>query len=50
MEDKPWRNMELRSLEERLPRPKDENLEKAARSNKATAGVGCDGFCPKGSS
>ena len=38
MQDKPWRNEELRSLEERLPRLKEEGREKAARSCKATCG------------
>ena len=42
-DDKPWRNEESRGL----PRLKEENLEKAARSYKATEGVGCDGFHPK---
>ena len=32
MDDKPWRNEESRGLEEGLPRLKEENLEKAARS------------------
>ena len=39
-----WRNDELRSLEEGLPQQGDEGLEKAARSYKATTGVGCDKF------
>ena len=34
-EDKPWRNEELRSTEEGLPRLKEERLERAARSYKA---------------
>ena len=46
MEDKPWRNEELTSVEERFPRQKAENLEKAARSFKATTGVVCDVFRP----
>ena len=45
MEDKPWRNEQLRSLEERLPRLKEETLEQAVESCKATENVGCDGFC-----
>ena len=48
LEDKSWRHEELRSLEEGgLPRMKEEKLKKAARSYKAAAGVGCDGFHPK---
>ena len=46
-EDKPWRNVELRSLEEGLPRMKEGHLEKAAGSYKGATGVGCDVFHPK---
>ena len=41
---KPWRNEELRSLEEGLPVPKEKHMEKAAKSSKAATGVICDGF------
>ena len=47
MEDKHWRNVELRSAEEGLSLVKEENLAEAARSYKATTRVGCDGFRPK---
>ena len=48
MEDKPWRNEEIKSLEEGLPRLTRENLESAAWSYEAATGVGSDGFHPKG--
>ena len=47
MERKQWRNEGLRSLKEALPRLREDNLEKAARSYKATPGVDCDGLHPK---
>ena len=49
-EDKPWRNQELRSLEEELPQLSEENLERAATSYRATMAVGRDGFHPRGPS
>ena len=45
LEDKPWKNEEMRRMEEAL-RLKEE-LEKASRMYKAKTGVGCDGFHPK---
>ena len=39
LEDKPWRNGELRSLEEGLTRLKEEHFEKAATSYEAATGV-----------
>ena len=47
MKDKPWKNEELRKLEEALPRLKGCELEKVSRLYKAKTGVGCDGFHPK---
>ena len=47
VEDKSWRNEDLRSSEEGLPRLNEENFANAARSYKAAIGVGCDGFQPK---
>ena len=47
MQDKPWRNEELRECEEALPRLKEGEMEKASRLYKANTGVGCDGFRPK---
>ena len=46
-EDMPWRSEGLRSGEEGLPRPKEENLEKASRSYKVTRGLGGDQFHSK---
>ena len=43
MEEKHWKNEELRSAEEALPRPKECLLEEVSRLKK----VGCDGFHPK---
>ena len=34
-------------LGEGLPRLREDNMEKAARSYKAVTGVGCDGFHPR---
>ena len=47
MQDKPWRNEELKKCEEALPRLKEGDVEKASRLYKAKTGVGCDGFHPK---
>ena len=47
MEEKPWKNEELRSAEEALPRVKECHLEEVSRLCKAKTGVGCDGFHPK---
>ena len=47
MQDKPWRNEELRRCEEALPRLKEGDLEKGPRLYQAKTGVGCDGFHPK---
>ena len=44
VQDKPWRDEELRKGEEALPRLKEGGLEKAY---KAKTGGGCDGFHPK---
>ena len=37
----------MRNLEEGLPLLKEESLQRAARSNKATTCEGCDGFHPR---
>ena len=47
MEDKPWRNEELRSVKDWQPRLEKESLEKTARSYNAATFLGCDGFHPK---
>ena len=47
MEEKPWKNEELRSAQGALPRPKECLLEEVSRLCKAKTGVGCDGFDPK---
>ena len=47
MEEKPWKNEELRSAEEALPRPKECLLEEVSRLYKAKTGVDCDGFHPE---
>ena len=47
MEEKPWKNEELRSAQGALPRPKECLLEEVSRLYKAKTGVGCDGFHPK---
>ena len=47
VEDKPWKNEELKKLEEVLPRRKEGVLENASGVYKAKTGVGCDGFHPK---
>ena len=47
VEEKPWKNEELRSAEEALPRPKECLLEEVSRLFEAKTGVGCDGFHPE---
>ena len=47
MKEKPWKNEDLRSAEEALPRVKECHLEEVSRSKKAKTGVGCDGFQPE---
>ena len=47
LEDKQWKNEELKKLEEALPRLIECGLEKVSRPYKAETGVGCDGFHPK---
>ena len=47
MEDNPWKNEELKNLEEALRRLKECNFEEASRLFQAKTGVGCDGFHPK---
>ena len=46
-EKKPWRNEELKKLEEDLPRLKESDLAEAAKIYKTNTGVGCDGFHPE---
>ena len=47
MEEKLWKNEELRKLEEALPMLQECHLEKVSRLHKAKKGVGWDGFHPK---
>ena len=47
MEDKLWKNEELKRLEEALPRLKGCDLENVSRLSRPKTGVGCDGFHPK---
>ena len=47
MQNKPWRNEELKECEEALPRLKEGDLYKTSRLYKAKTGVGHDGFHPK---
>ena len=47
MQNKPWRNEELKECEEELSKLKEGDLEKASRLFKAKTGVGCDGFHTK---
>ena len=47
VEDKPWKNEELKKLEEVLSRLKECDVEHVSRLYKAKKGVGCDGFHPK---
>ena len=46
MDDKPWKNEELKKLEEALPSLKECDLEKASRLYKAKTGVGFDRWRP----
>ena len=46
MEDEPWRNDELRILEEGILQLKEDNLQRVLRSCKAPSGAGCDGRHP----
>ena len=41
MEEKPWKNEELRSAEEELPRLKECHLEEVSRVYEAKTRVGC---------
>ena len=47
MEDKHWKNEQLKKLEEALPRLKECEFENVSRLYKAKTRVGCDGFHPK---
>ena len=47
LEDKPWKNEELKKSEEALPRRKECGLEMVSKLYKAKIGVGCDGFHPR---
>ena len=47
VEEKLWKNEELRIAEEAVPRPKECLLEEVSRLFKAKTGVGCDGFHPE---
>ena len=47
VEDNPWKNEELKRLEEALPRLKESRLDEVSRLYKANTGVGCDGCHPK---
>ena len=47
VEGKPWKNEELRSAEEALPRLKECHLEEASKLDKAKTRVGCGGFHPQ---
>ena len=47
VEEKPWKNEELRSAEEALPRLQESHLEDVSRLHKSKTGVGCDGFHPE---
>ena len=49
LNEKPWKNEELKKEEDALPRLGESDLEKASRIYKAKTGMGCDGFHPKGS-
>ena len=46
-EEKPWKDEELRSAGEALPRLKECHLEEVSRLYEAKTGVACDGFHPK---
>ena len=47
MEEKHWKNEELRKWEEALPRLREYELEKVSKVYKAKTGVGCCGFHSK---
>ena len=47
MEDKPWKNEELKKSEEALPRLRECDLENASRLYKAKTGVGCEDSTPR---
>ena len=47
VDEKPWKNEELRCVEEALPRLLECHLEEVSRLCKAKTGVGCDGFHSK---
>ena len=47
VQNKPWRNEELKECDKTLPRMKEDDLKKASRLYKAKTGVGCNGFHPK---
>ena len=47
LEDKPWKNEELKKSEEALPRLNECGLEKVSKLYNGKTGVGCDGFHPK---
>ena len=44
---RPWRNEELKNVEEDMSRLREKELGKAAKSYNAKTGVECDGFHPK---
>ena len=44
MQNKQWRNEELKECEETLPRLKEGDLDRASRLYKAKTGEECDGF------
>ena len=47
MQNKPWRNEELKECEEALPRSEEGDLEKTSRLYKAKTGVGVAGSTQK---
>ena len=47
VQNKPWRNEELKECDKALPRMKEDDLEKASRLYKAKTRVGSNGFHPK---
>ena len=47
LQDKQWKNEEMKKLKEALPRLLECGLEKVSRLYKAKTGVGCDGSQPK---
>ena len=50
VEEKPWKNEELTSVEEALPRLKECHLQEVSRLCKTKTGVGCESFHPEVSS